>query len=126
VNRSNLSEKNLRNQSVGIDDFIEKIDSISYRQFSDDENFPYEEPPARTVSSKSNESASVSAKVSTGCGPSPPREIQVQAQDRASIRTTSCTTSTSPLREIIKQSAVMKKTTGTSPPPQSISTQVYK
>lgn len=66
-------------------------------------------------------------RVSTGCGPSPDREIEdIFNQNQ---QTTTATTSAGygpspPLREILSRSSKISK--GTSPPPQSISTQVLK
>ena len=67
-------------------------------------------------------------RVSTGCGPSPDREIEEifnQNQQTTSTATTSAGCGSSPpLREILSRSSKISK--GTSPPPQSISTQVLK
>ncbi|CRK97753.1 CLUMA_CG011133, isoform A [Clunio marinus] len=56
-------------------------------------------------------------KVSTGCGPSPDREIQEIFANEEKLETFT------PLREIPSRSS--KVSIGTSPPPQSISTQTY-
>lgn len=58
-------------------------------------------------------------KVSTGCGPSPDREIEeIFANENVEVISKSFT----PLREIPSRSS--RVSIGTSPPPQSISTQV--
>jgi hypothetical protein len=62
------------------------------------------------------EKAAVVVKVSSGCGPSPDREIEEIFANEQPIR------SFTPLREIPSRSS--KVSIGTSPPPQSISTQV--
>lgn len=69
-------------------------------------------------------------RVSTGCGPSPDREIEeIFNQNQQATSTSTATTSAGcgpspPLREILSRSSKISK--GTSPPPQSISTQVLK
>ena len=65
-------------------------------------------------------------KISTGCGPSPDREIeQIFNQNQITTTKTSAGCGPSPtLREVLSRSSKISK--GTSPPPQSISTQVLK
>lgn len=66
-------------------------------------------------------------RVSTGCGPSPDREIEEifsQSQQATTSTTSAGCGPSPPLREILSRSPKISK--GTSPPPQSISTQVLK
>lgn len=61
-----------------------------------------------------------SRKVSTGCGPSPPKEIVATGSGSTNI---SRAASSSSINNISKPKKV---STGTSPPPQNISTQVLR
>lgn len=66
-------------------------------------------------------------RVSTGCGPSPDREIEEifnQNQQATTSKTSAGCGPSPPLRDILSRSSKISK--GTSPPPQSISTQVLK
>lgn len=73
----------------------------------------------RDLEEINNDDAGATVKVSTGCGPSPDREIEeIFANENAEPPLKSFT----PVRDIPSRASMVS--IGTSPPPQSISTQV--
>lgn len=108
ANEKSLDEPAVISQNDEIE--IERVEAESEKNFTKPME---EEKPVEEVKS-------VKVSVSTGCGPSPDREIEeIFANENAMEAPPKAFT---PLREIPGRSS--RVSIGTSPPPQSISTQV--
>ena len=93
---------------------LEEIERVQAENIETNEMASGVEKGANSIFEKKNK-----AKVSTGCGPSPDREIEeIFANERFEHSMKSFT----PLRDIPSRSS--KVSIGTSPPPQAVSTQV--